>query len=245
MTCAEAEPLIGASLDGELDAHTALEVERHISECRGCEALFGRLERLRGEIAASGADWSSSVDLRPLAAAIRRRSGSGRSRIWKAPWLWQPALGAVAGALLVMVLMTGRSTGSLERQMVDNHIRSLLAGHLVDVPSSDHHTVKPWFQGKLNFAPAVPDLAAEGFVLTGGRLDVIGGRPAAAIVYKRREHVVNLWIAPDGGSDRDIEPREVDGFHLLHWRKDQMAYWAISDVNESELREFAERIRGR
>jgi anti-sigma factor RsiW len=151
----------------------------------------------------------------------------------------------LAGALLVMVLMTSRSGGSLERQMVDSHLRSLLAGHLVDVPSSDRHTVKPWFQGKLSFAPAVPDLAAEGFPLVGGRLDVIDGKPAAALVYKRREHVVNLWIAPDSGADRGIESREVDGFHLLHWRKDQLAHWAISDVNEAELREFAERIRGR
>jgi anti-sigma factor RsiW len=242
MTCGEAEPLLGASLDGELDAHTALEVERHVSECRRCEALFGRLERLREEIAAAGADWSSGVDLRPLASAIRRRSGHGRT--WKAAWLWQPALGALAGALLIMVLVTNRPGGSLERQMVDNHLRSLLAGHLVDVPSSDRHTVKPWFQSKLSFAPAVPDLAAEGFPLVGGRLDVIDGKPTAAIVYKRREHVVNLWIAPDSGADRGIEAREVDGFHLLHWRKDQLAYWAISDVNESELREFADRIRG-
>jgi len=241
MTCLETEPLIGASLDGELDPQTALRVENHLSECGTCSALLARLEKLREEIAAAELDLSARVDLRPLAAAIRRGRGD---RWWKGPWLWRPVLGTVVAALLVMIALPARNRSTAEREMVDNHLRSLLADHLVDVPSSDQHTVKPWFQGKLNFSPAVPDLSGEGFVLVGGRLDVVNGKEAAAIVYKRRQHVVNLWYSPAEGADRPIESTTLEGFHLLRWQKNRLQYWAVSDLNPVELREFAELIRG-
>ena len=234
MTCAESEPLIGASLDGELDAQTALRIDGHIAACGPCSSLLGRLERLRDEIAAAELDWSGGVDLRPLAAAIRR---GNREPWWKRPWLWRSTVGTVAAALLVIFSLPGRTGASTERQMVDDHLRSLLADHLVDVPGSDHHTVKPWFQGRLSFSPAVPDLSAEGFVLIGGRLDVIGGQRAAALVYKRRAHVINLWVSPVAGSDRAIESSTLEGFHLLHWQKDRILYWVVSDLNATELRE--------
>jgi len=159
------------------------------------------------------------------------------------PWLWRSAVAAVATALIVMIAIPGGSGNSIERQMVDNHLRSMLADHLVDVPSSDQHTVKPWFQGKLNFAPSVPDLTADGFTLIGGRLDVVGGRPAAAIVYRRRQHVVNLWILAADGAPGQLKSSDVEGFHLLQWGKGGMAYWAVSDLNPVELREFAMLIR--
>lgn len=242
MTCAEAEPLIGASLDGELDPQTALRIDHHVSTCRTCSVLLRRLEHLREEIGAAELDWSLHTDLRPLAATIRRRTGEPW---WRRPWLWQSAVATLAAVLLVMVALPGRSGPTTERQMVDNHLRSLLADHLVDVPSSDRHTVKPWFQGKLSFAPSVPDLSADGFVLLGGRLDVVGGKPAAAIVYKRREHVVNLWISPADGGDGDSKATDVEGFHLLHWQQNRLLYWAVSDLNPSELREFMMLIRSR
>ena len=241
MTCTEAEPLIGASLDGELDPRTALQVHNHVSECGRCFALLGRLERLHDEMAAAELDWSASVDLRPLAAEIRRRNT--KESWWKGPWLGRSALATLGVVLLVMISLPGRRGMSVDRQIVDSHLRSLLADHLVDVPSSDRHTVKPWFQGRLNFAPVVPDLSGKGFILIGGRLDVIEGKQAAAMVYKRREHVINLWISPAGGSDRGIESSSVEGFHLLHWQQDRMSYWAVSDMNEPELREFAGLIR--
>jgi anti-sigma factor RsiW len=241
MTCAEAEPLIGASLDGELDAQTALQIDHHLSACTTCSALLGKLERLREEIAAVELDWSADADLRPLTAAIRRQNGE--SWWWRGPWVWRSLLAAAAAALLVIISLPVRSGNPTERQIVDNHLRSLLADHLVDVPSSDRHTVKPWFQGKLNFAPTVPDLSANGFLLVGGRLDVVGGRPAAAIVYKRRQHVVNLWISPADGADSQVTSTDVEGFHLLRWHKGGMLYWAVSDLSPPELREFATLIR--
>ncbi|MGC4055635.1 MAG: anti-sigma factor [Paludibaculum sp.] len=240
MTCVEAEPLIGASLDGELDPQTALRVEEHSSTCPSCALLLGRLQRLQEEIAATELDWSTQTDLRPLAAAIRRKTIQSW---WQAPWLWRSAMGATAVLLVVFFTIPFRSGDPIERQMVDNHLRSLLADHLVDVPSSDQHQVKPWFQGKLDFAPAVPDLSMAGFSLIGGRLDVVNGRPAAAIVYKRRQHVINLWISSVGGGDRPVTGSDVGGFHVLQWQSAGEAFWAVSDLNGEELRTFAGLIR--
>jgi anti-sigma factor RsiW len=240
MTCAEAEPLIGASIDGELDSQTALRIDDHCSTCHRCTVVLARLQRLQQEIEAAQLDWSANTDLRPIRAAIRRRTGENW---WREPWLWRSTLAAVAALLIVMMVVPGGSGNSLERQMVDNHLRSMLADHLVDVPSSDQHTVKPWFQGKLNFAPSVPDLTADGFTLIGGRLDVVGGRPAAAIVYRRRQHVVNLWILAANGAEGQINSTDLEGFHLLQWRKSGMDFWAVSDLNPAELREFAMLIR--
>jgi|KBSSwiStaDraftv2_1062776.scaffolds.fasta_scaffold584580_2 anti-sigma factor RsiW len=240
MTCAEAEPLVGASLDGELDSQTALRIDEHFSTCHRCSVLLDRLQRLQQEISAAELDWSANADLRPLRAAIRRRTGKSW---WRVAWPWRIALVTVAAVLVAMVAIPGRSGNLIERQMVDNHLRSMLVDHLVDVPSSDHHTVKPWFQGKLNFAPPVPELSADGFTLIGGRLDVVGGRPAAAIVYRRRQHVVNLWIMAVDGAESQLKSSDVEGFHILQWRKSGMAFWAVSDLNPAELREFAMLIR--
>jgi len=240
MTCAEAEPLIGASLDGELDPQTALRIDDHYSTCRQCSLRLARLQRLQQEIATAELDWSANADLRPLRSAIRRRT---RETWWRLPWLWRSAVGAVAAALMLIMINTGRSGDSIERQMVDHHLQSMLADHLVDVPSTDQHTVKPWFQGKLSFAPSVPDLSADGFTLIGGRLDVVGGHPSAAIVYRRRQHIVNLWVLAADGAQGQLKSSDVEGFHVLHWGKSGADFWAVSDLNPAELREFAMLIR--
>jgi anti-sigma factor RsiW len=240
MTCAEAEPLLGASMDGELDAATALRIESHLSECGECSARYRKLEMLREEISAANLDWSEGADLRKLRAAILRRTRPARS--WWAPAMSAAAVAALAIALFVPGVLPRRGTG-LDRQIVDNHVRSLMASHLVDVPSSDRHTVKPWFQGKLPFAPVTPDLAADGFVLTGGRLDVIAGRPAAAIVYRRNQHIINLWEASAPAGEQKPAVTELDGYHVMQWRKDGLDFWAVSDLNVSELNQFAGLIR--
>ncbi len=242
MTCVEAEPLLGASLDGELDAAISLRIERHLTECGSCLNMFKNLEILRDEIAAADLDWSAGVDLRPLRAAIHRKNHPS----WWRTARWNAAvLAAVAAVLLVIVLLPGRfaSHNSVDRQIVDDHVRSLMADHLIDVPSSDRHTVKPWFQGKLDFSPAVPDLSAHGFVLIGGRLDVIAARPAAAIVYKRQNHVINLWMAPADATERAPVLTDFDGYHLIRWQRNGMSYWTVSDLNSAELRAFVDLIR--
>jgi len=243
--CAEAEPLLGACLDGELDPKTALEIERHLSACDACSATYGNLEQLRDGIAAAELDWAAGVDLRGLRASIRRKND---------PSWWQRAgskaflLTAATAALLLLVFLPGRlpsQNGGIERQVVDNHVRSLMADHLIDVASSDRHTVKPWFQGKLSFSPAVPDLTPEGFILLGGRMDVIAARPAAAIVYRKQKHIINLWMAPADPSGRKAELTDAGGYHLIRWQHEGMSYWAVSDLNVAELRQFADLIRSR
>ena len=240
MNCLDAEPLLGACLDAELEPQTSLEIERHLSGCDRCAHLYRKLELLRDEIAAAEPDWSIDADLRPLRAAIRRRHRPSR---WP-----RYTLAIAASVFVVALLLPGNfplQTGGMERQLVDSHVRSLMADHLVDVPSSDRHTVKPWFQGKLNFSPSVPDLTADGFVLAGGRLDVIASHPAAALIYKRQSHIINLWISPADAAERVPSSSELDGYHLVRWQHGGMAYQAVSDLNPVELRQFADLFRTR
>ena len=126
--------------------------------------------------------------------------------------------------------------------VVDDHVRSLMADHLFDVQSSDRHTVKPWFQGKLDFSPPVADVTASGFPLVGGRLDYVDGRPAAALVYRRQQHTINLFVSPAVTAPEPIESRTVRGFHVRHWSRDGMSFWAISDLNDRELNDFVNAI---
>jgi anti-sigma factor RsiW len=130
------------------------------------------------------------------------------------------------------------ATEAIAQEVVSSHIRSLMADHLTDVASSDQHTVKPWFSGKLDFAPAVKDLASEGFPLIGGRLDYLEGHPVAALLYKRRQHTINLLEWPSSGPDSKVQAFTIRGFNLLHWVSSHMSYWAVSDLNMREMDEF-------
>ena len=166
----------------------------------------------------------------------------------------RPALAfAVAASLIVVCLATGViarvllgprqqtltvAESDLAGQVLDSHIRSLMASHLADVVSTDQHTVKPWFNGKLDFSPPVIDFAAQGFPLIGGRLDYLDGRSAAALVYRRRKHIINLFVWPEQGRV-GTESMTRRGYHLIHWTKDGMTYWAVSDVSGSDLSQFA------
>ena len=133
----------------------------------------------------------------------------------------------------------------LGREAVSNHVRSLMADHIADVPTSDQHTVKPWFNGKLDFSPPVIDLDEQGFSLVGGRLDYLDSRVVAALVYKRRQHVINLFVWPTDESDRAGQTATYQGYNVVHWRQDNMSYWAVSDLNANELREFAQLERSK
>ncbi|HXA44447.1 MAG TPA: anti-sigma factor, partial [Candidatus Angelobacter sp.] len=128
----------------------------------------------------------------------------------------------------------------LTREIVSNHIRSLMASHVLDVVSTDRHTVKPWFNGKLNFSPPVKDLAAQEFPLVGGRLDYISGRSVSALVFHRNKHVINLFIWPAQESSADPASfSPIQGYNLIHWSEADMTFWAVSDLNKKELMEFA------
>jgi anti-sigma factor RsiW len=155
-------------------------------------------------------------------------------------WRWM----AIAAALLLLASVTWnvmqyRSRVDPRELMASNilsaHVRSLTGTHLLDVPSSDQHTVKPWFNGKLDFAPAVKDV--DGFPLLGGRLEYFDGRPAAAMIYSRRNHVINLFTWPSATSMAEVTETR-NGYHLLSWSANGMAFWVVSDLNEAELHQF-------
>ena len=153
-------------------------------------------------------------------------------------------LAAIVLAAFLLLRPSASSEDLFAKEIVSAHVRSMMTdNHLTDVISTDQHTVKPWFEGKLDFAPLVVDLASRGFTLKGGRLDYIGNRPVAALVYQRRQHAINLFIFPSDESETGNKMLARQGFNLVHWDKGGMAFWAVSDMNLAELQEFAQAIR--
>jgi anti-sigma factor RsiW len=246
---------LDAALDGELDDAGQRAFDEHLRGCRDCAvrheqaraamtafragapyhrapaALRARVGRALRETAAGGA----AAPVRP-----ERRPGAG----------WRLA-GALTAAALVAIVATdlalrvgAAGEGALAGEVVDGHVRSLMEHHLTDVASTDQHTVKPWFNGRLDFSPPVTDFASAGFPLIGGRLDYLAGHPVAALVYGRRLHVINLFVWPDlaQGSD-EAAPITRRGYQIAHGRVAGFAYWAVSDVNAAELRELVRRFR--
>ena len=244
MNCYEAKPLLNPYLDGELDLVTAVRVEEHIAGCGDCGREYRDLEELRREIGEADLEFSPKAGLARRVAVARRRAAAGSQPWWRRP----PALAAAAAAVIILLFVPVRllqNAAVEDHEVLDNHLRSLMASHLVDVPSSDRHTVKPWFQGRLSFSPNVPDLSTEGFALTGGRLEMVRRAPAAAIVYKRRNHVINLLVAPANQADSPPRAQSSEGYNLVAWKKGGLSYWAVSDLNVKELMQFAQLARSR
>jgi anti-sigma factor RsiW len=250
MTCREAGPLLHARLDNELDMAGSANIDLHMAECRACAAQYAALEHLREEIAAADLSYAPGIALQRRLEAQFLHEKKPPFRFLTLNWISSSVLAAAAiaaVALLVSIptLRIGNGTDAIAAEILDNHLRALQAVHQVDVPSSDQHTVKPWFQGKTSFSPPVPDLSKDDFILVGGRLEVIHQQPAAAIVYRRRQHVIDLYVSPSAGADSDPQLRDEGGYHLLHWMQNNMSYWAVSDVDPTDLRKFAGLIRGR
>jgi anti-sigma factor RsiW len=231
-------------LDGELDAAERAAVDRHVETCAECAATAASLRAQKAAIRADATYYRAPANLRQsIQAAVRAADSPARTR----PTMWL----ALAAALL-LALAAGwmelhlrsdekqeLARANVAGSLFDNHLRSLSSA-LVDVPSTDQHTVKPWFAGKLEFSPEVRNLDAEGFVLAGGRVDYVNGRRVAALVYRRRQHVINLFQWPVGPHDiaEGTGQTDRDGYNLLHWMKGSMTYWTVSDVSEEELEKF-------
>ncbi|MBZ5591790.1 MAG: anti-sigma factor [Acidobacteriia bacterium] len=246
MSCREAQELLHGYADGELDLVRNLEMERHFRECPACASDYERLRRMREAMSGSVPYFQPPAGLeRRLRSRLRAAAPAKRSIHWQ----WA----AIAAALVLTVAGVWRvalmsrhpdSVEILAAEAVSSHVRSLMAAHLTDVPSSDRHTVKPWFSGKLDFSPTVGDFPSQGFTLAGGRLDYLDGRPVAALVYQRRQHVINLFVWPAPGRlNSETSTTDRQGYHVLHWTKAHMNYWAVSDLNGRELTEFAELVR--
>jgi len=249
MICREVEELIHAYSDGELDLVRSLEIERHFQDCPACSGLLERIRALRFAVSKSTPYYPAPAGLE---ARLRSRLREGAPVKPQAPrrmlhsWQWAGVAAAVLIAAVSVGLLMRRpaTTDLLAREVVAGHVRSMMASHLTDVPSTDQHTVKPWFNGRLDFSPTVGDFRAQDFPLTGGRLDYLGNRPVAALVYRRRQHVINLFIWPASAQpDSNVVQRDIQGYHLLQWNKSGMAYWAVSDLNAAELYQFAGLVR--
>ena len=228
--------LLHALLDDELDAANVAAIEAHLRTCPDCAAEFERLKALQAMIADPARRHEAPTSLR-MRVMGDLPAPSPRANRWPARIGWG-ASGAIAASLaFALVPVQAPVTASLEQQMVASHVRSLLADHLVDIPTSDRHVVKPWFNGKIDFSPPTPDLKDQGFPLVGGRLDYIDGRTVPAIVYRRNLHTINVFAWPAGKAPA-AETLASDGYTLVHWREGDLDFWAVSDVAAGDLDQF-------
>lgn len=245
MECTETRNRLHAYLDQELDRSSALAIDQHLASCAECQGLFSAQSALRSGIRRH-ADYRHGAP-RHLAGRIRGRLGIEREPRWQWPQLgrWLP-IGAAAAAAAVIswtaaIQYAARpSDEMLAEQVISGHARSIVTSQLIQIASSDQHTVKPWLSGKLDFSPPVPDLAAEGFPLAGGRLDYLDNREVAALVYRHRQHVINLFVWPDGKSGARAHALSKQGYNVLGWKDGGMNFWAVSDVNAADLKAFAD-----
>ena len=234
--CVDQELLLGGLVDGELDAANTALVEAHVARCEGCREELERLQATRNLLAAGGVRHSAPDALIGRIAAMRELSPAPASRKWLPGWLAPGVAGAIAASLAMFAFLTPASMSAVDQQLVSSHVRSLQPGHLTDVQTTNQHIVKPWFNGRIDFAPPVPELADQGFPLAGGRLDSIDGKTVAAIVYHRRLHTVNLFVWPaKNGGDRSFVK---DGFAVTEWSRNGLRFAAVSDIPSAELRQF-------
>jgi anti-sigma factor RsiW len=248
MNCEEAARLIDSYLDGELDLTACVQVEEHLAACPSCRARLEERQMLTTLVREETPHFKPSPF---LATRIRAALRAEEAAVEKAPW-WQvlptawiySGLVAVIAVIAVAMFLSGAGSSTrLAQEAISDHIRSLQVNHLMDVASTDQHTVKPWFAGKLDYSPQVIDLAPSGYPLIGGRLDVLDHRNVAAIIYQRRKHYINLFIWPADKSSLGDKAYEQDGYHVLSWTKSGMNYLAVSELGAKELQDFTEMIK--
>ena len=251
MNCSDVRNLVHASLDGELDLVRQMDIDDHLRQCTACQAIYESHAALRSALRADGVYFAAPPGLERRIRAVVRAAAAPR-RWWSDAFSFPMLTAAAATAAIIVAVLAGplvsrRSHGDeLAHEVVSAHIRSLMPGHLTDVLSSNQHTVKPWFAGKLDFSPPVVDLTDVEFPLVGGRLDYVDNRPIAVLAYRRREHIINLFVWPSP-SNADVPETfsENQGYNAVSWTRDHTHFWAVSDLNASELRQFAQLVRDR
>ena len=244
MTCEEAEVLIHALIDGELDAGHAREVETHVAGCAHCAALLKDYREMSKVMADADLRYKAPLELRRrIEAALPQPPPVPSRRSVLRGFALGSAVSAMAATGLVAIVLRNDDEARIESEVVSAHLRSLQAGHLTDVISTDQHTVKPWFNGKLDVSPPVIDLTAQGFTLIGGRLDYVDARAIGAVVYRRRQHVINLFVAQTASIERHAARiATLQGFNIRRWSDRGLNYWAVSDLGADELAEFGEKF---
>lgn len=239
MNCQHINKLLDAYADDELDVATVALVDSHLESCDHCTAELERITSTRS-LNYAGAAYAcppgvatavrEAIELPPLQIVpVRRR------------WMeWAVAAAVLLSVVAVWQSWPGSRAGAplAVNDLVAAHLRSMQADHLLDVVSTDQHTVRPWFNGKLDFSPHVKDFAGEGFPLEGGRLDYFAGHPAAALVYRRDKHIVNVFIWPASDA-APVPPSSIEGFNVITWKRDGLNYSAVSDLQEAELSHLA------
>jgi anti-sigma factor RsiW len=245
--CEAMQLLAQADHDGELSAAETAEVAAHVARCAACASLQRDLAGLSAQLKAEVAGYTAPNSLRE---AMVFRLGAARAAPpaptgWRrrAPPLAGFGMGAALAACLALLLLPIGGAGGLDAELVAGHIRALQPGHLTDVLSSDQHTVKPWFDGRIDYAPPVRDFAASGFPLVGGRLDYVGQRPVAVLVYRSAKHDIDVFVWPGSGapdlSIREPSRQSRNGYNVVSWNADGMVFHAVSDLNAAELDRFA------
>jgi anti-sigma factor RsiW len=234
--CADQELLLGGLVDGELDAANTALVEAHVARCDGCREELERLQAVRSMLTSEGVRYAGPQSLANRIAALPELSPKAANDNRLLRWLAPGAVGALAASLAFLAFVPPSSQSVVDEELVSSHVRSLQPGHLTDVQTTNQHIVKPWFNGKIDFSPPVPELADQGFPLAGGRLDSINGRTVAAIVYHRRLHTVNLFVWPA----KDTAERSFvkDGFAVREWSRNGLRFAAVSDIPPAELQQF-------
>jgi anti-sigma factor RsiW len=238
MNCENERGLLHAYVDGELDLVRSLEIEKHLQGCETCTQVVQNQKAVASAMRSSSFYFRPPRELKPRIGAALRRSER------KVPWSMLALAAAllIAGVFVDRLVQFGSRNGSqnlVAQEVLDSHLRSLMPGHLSDVQSSDRHTVKPWFNGKLDFSPPVADFAAQGFPLIGGRLDSVEGRTVAVLVYQRRQHLINVYVWPSNSSDSPTNLTTRQGYNMIHWTRAGTTWWLASDVNAPDLQNLA------
>ena len=252
MNCKDAQSLMHAYADKELELLKNFEMEEHLQSCPACERMLADALALRSALEAETPYHKANIALQNrIHAALQKedqKETREKDKTTQKPralnWAWLNAGAALAFAIVltwtIVPLLSNRSADDMiVQEIVSSHVRSLLASHLTDVASSDQHTVKPWFSGKLDFSPPVDNFVEQGFPLIGGRLDYLENKTVAALIYQHRKHYINLFVWP-ADVDAATTPKELShqGYQIIHWTQSGMHFWAVSELNHDELKQF-------